>query len=212
MALNGHNYLIHYGTKGMKWGYSDGQATGKRKAGDKKNDGSTASSKEDPKKKETEKKDDKTGKYENGLDKSKYTRVKLKNGKYVYNLRKEYQDFKKTESTKKRRLGASGFNPGRDEKERNKRYQGYLKKKEAERKKKEAEKKKKEAEQKKKATNKVSSKTSTSKKSTTKKNTVSSKTNQNYSKLNGSYGERNRRGPMGPQGETEEEKKKRRRS
>lgn len=205
MALNGHNYLIHYGAKGMKWGYSDGQATGKRKAGDKKNDGSTASSKEDPKKKETEKKDDKTGKYENGLDKNKYTRVKLKNGKYVYNLRKEYQDFKKTESTKKRRLGASGFNPGRDEKERNKRYQGYLKKKEAE-------KKKKEAEQKKKATNKVSSKTSTSKKSTTKKNTVSSKSNQNYSKLNGSYGERNRRGPMGPQGETEEEKKKRRRS
>lgn len=205
MELNGHNYLIHYGVKGMKWGYSDGQATGKRKAVDKKNDGSTASSKEDPKKKETEKKDDKTGKYENGLDKSKYTRVKLKNGKYVYNLRKEYQDFKKTESTKKRRLGASGFNPGRDEKERNKRYQDYLKKKEAE-------KKKKEAEQKKKTTNKVSSKTSTFKKSTTKKNTVSSKSNQNYSKLNGSYGERNRRGPMGPQGETEEEKKKRRRS
>ena len=199
MELNGHNYLIHYGVKGTKWGYSDGQATGKRKAGDKKNDGSTASSKEDPKKKETEKKDDKTGKYENGLDKSKYTRVKLKNGNYVYNLRKEYQDFKKTESIKKRRLGASGFNPGRDEKERNKRYQDYIKKKEAE--------------QKKKTTNKVPSKSTTSKKSTTtKKNTVSSKSNQNYSKLNGSYGERNRRGPMGAQGETEEEKKKRRRS
>ena len=93
MAMESHNYLIHYGKRGMKWGYSNGQSNGKRAADQSKNDGTKP---EDPKK------DDTTGKYENGLDKNKYTRVKLKSGKYVYNLRKEYKDFKKTESTKKR--------------------------------------------------------------------------------------------------------------
>ena len=208
--MESHNYLIHYGKKGMKWGYSNGQANGKRTSGQSKNDGTKP---EDPKK-ETAKKDDTTGKYENGLDKNKYTRVKLKSGKYVYNLRKEYKDFKKTESTKKRRLGMNDFNPGRDEKEKNKRYNDYLKKKQEE------EKKKKEVLSKK--TNKVggksaaSSKSSSTKKSTssksssTKKSTSSksSSYNRNYEKLNGSYGERNYRGP---QGETEEEKKKRKR-
>lgn len=132
--LNEPGYLIHYGKKGAKWGYSGGVANGKRTAGQSKNDGGKPEEEEDEKEEVPE-----SGKYENGLDKSKYTRIKLKNGKYLYKLKKEYKDWKKKDSLDKttRRLG--DFNPGRDSRERDKRWNTHVKKLQEEEKKKKEE-------------------------------------------------------------------------
>lgn len=111
-----NDWLAHVGVKGMKWGYSDGKANGGRKAGEDEKKSGTSGSEETSKKEEEKKEEPKTPRTLSGAVKrsesgedsgssteSKYTKVKLKSGKYVYKLNKnaDSKDTKSSESTKK---------------------------------------------------------------------------------------------------------------
>lgn len=168
MRSNEHNYLIHYGKKGMKWGYNDGSTNGKRTAGEEKNNSGTVS--EDSKDQE-EKNENTSETYENGLDKSKYTRVKLKNGKYVYKFTKEYEDFKKTDSLRKTGLRLTrGSDMSKAFEERDKRWNDHLKKLENDR----TKKKETESQKTSKSTNSTTKQSSVKKSSNTTKTSTSS--------------------------------------